>query len=115
MWTMDDGEGEVEVNLQKMKKGDTWNSAFEGHGQVANTICIILWAQNAIIPLVLTSLTCFPPCHNLQLNPFTKGEVQKQMMLERFQAEVGATCNRCFDVCSLRSCILISLYIESWL
>ncbi len=55
MWTMDDGEGEIEINLQKMKKGDTWGCVFENHGE---------------------------------LNPFAKGEVQKQMMLERFQAEV---------------------------
>eukprot|EP00937_MAST-01D_sp_MAST-1D-sp2_P003617 g3617.t1 len=52
MWTFDDGE--MEINLQKMQKGATWNSALEGHAQ---------------------------------MDPFTKGEVQKKMMLERFQEE----------------------------
>ena len=53
MWTMDDGE--IEINLQKMKKGDTWGGAFVEHAN---------------------------------MDPFTKGEVQKQMMLERFSEEV---------------------------
>ena len=47
-------EGEIEINLQKVKKGETWNSALAGHES---------------------------------LDPFTKGEVQKKMMLERFQEE----------------------------
>lgn len=32
MWTMDDGE--VEINLQKMKKALTWDSALKGHGEL---------------------------------------------------------------------------------
>ena len=51
-WTFDDGE--MEINLQKAKKGETWNSVLEGHAT---------------------------------MDPFTKGEVQKKMMLERFQEE----------------------------
>ena len=47
-------DGEIEINLQKVKKGETWNSALAGHEA---------------------------------LDPFTKGEVQKKMMLERFQEE----------------------------
>ena len=33
MWMLGD-DGEIEVNLQKMKKGDTWECALLGHGQV---------------------------------------------------------------------------------
>ncbi|RLN99765.1 hypothetical protein DYB28_002506, partial [Aphanomyces astaci] len=46
--------GELNVNLQKMKKGLTWDCVFVGHGE---------------------------------LDPLTKGEVQKKLMLERFQQE----------------------------
>lgn len=51
-WMMSDGE--IEVNLQKVNKAETWESALKGHGE---------------------------------LNPFVKGEVQKQLMLERFGEE----------------------------
>jgi hypothetical protein len=51
-WMMSDGE--IEVNLQKCNKAETWDCALKGHGE---------------------------------LNPFVKGEVQKQLMLERFGEE----------------------------
>ncbi|CAK4082697.1 unnamed protein product [Aphanomyces euteiches] len=46
--------GELNINLQKMKKGMTWDCVFVGHGE---------------------------------LDPLTKGEVQKKILLERFQQE----------------------------
>ena len=51
-WTMDDGE--IEINMQKMAKGETWPAALAGHGKI---------------------------------DQFTRGEIQKKMMLERFQEE----------------------------
>lgn len=51
-WMMCDGE--LEINLQKMSKGETWDAALKGHGQ---------------------------------MNSYVKGEVQKQLMLERFGQE----------------------------
>ncbi|ETV94452.1 hypothetical protein H310_11781 [Aphanomyces invadans] len=51
-WMLDGGE--LNINLQKMKKGLTWDCVFVGHGE---------------------------------LDPLTKGEVQKKLMLERFQQE----------------------------
>ena len=47
MWTLDNGE--IEINLQKMAKAETWEMALKGHGQ---------------------------------MDPFTKSEVQKKLMLE---------------------------------
>ena len=52
MWTLDDGE--IEINLQKMAKAETWEMALKGHGQ---------------------------------MDPFTKAEVQKKLMLERVGEE----------------------------
>ena len=52
MWTLDNGE--IEINLQKMAKAETWEMALKGHGQ---------------------------------MDPFTKSEVQKKLMLERFGEE----------------------------
>jgi hypothetical protein len=51
-WSVDDGE--VNVNLQKMKKGEMWVSALEGHGE---------------------------------LDPLTKEDDKKRLMLERFAEE----------------------------
>lgn len=57
MWMMDDGE--LIINLQKMNKAETWESALLGrNGQV--------------------------------VDPVTKEEIRKKMMLERFQEEVSA-------------------------
>jgi hypothetical protein len=55
MWMIDDGE--LIINLQKMYKAETWESALRGQrGQTVDT--------------------------------FTKEQLKKQMMLERFQEEV---------------------------
>ena len=51
-WTLSDGE--IEINLQKMAKGETWPCALQGHGKI---------------------------------DQFTKDEIQKKLMLERFQEE----------------------------
>ncbi|EQC37589.1 hypothetical protein SDRG_05185 [Saprolegnia diclina VS20] len=51
-WMLDGGE--LNINLQKMKKGLTWDAVFVGHGE---------------------------------LDPLTKDEVQKKLLLERFQQE----------------------------
>lgn len=51
-WMIEDEE--LHVQLQKMHKGDVWNSVFKGHET---------------------------------LDPILKGEVQKNLMLERFQQE----------------------------
>ena len=53
-WMMNDGE--ITVNLQKMRKGETWDAALKGRGGAS-------------------------------VDPFTKQEIQKQLMLERFQEE----------------------------
>ena len=52
MWTLD--EGVLEISLQKMAKGETWEMALKGHGQ---------------------------------MDAFTRSEVQKKLMLERFGEE----------------------------
>lgn len=52
MWMIEDDE--LVVNLQKMRKAETWTCACKKHGE---------------------------------LDPFTKTEVQKKIMLERFQEE----------------------------
>ena len=51
-WSISDGE--ISINLQKMKKGDMWASALVGHGE---------------------------------LDPLTKEEDKKRLMLERFSEE----------------------------
>jgi len=51
-WMIEDGE--LHIQLQKMRRGETWHSALKGHGQ---------------------------------LDLFTEQEVQKKIMLERFQDE----------------------------
>ena len=51
-WTFTDGE--IVIFLQKMRKGETWEAALLGRGQV---------------------------------DPMTKQDIQKKMMLERFQEE----------------------------
>eukprot|EP00397_Hematodinium_sp_SG-2012_P036723 GEMP01039679.1.p1 GENE.GEMP01039679.1~~GEMP01039679.1.p1 ORF type:complete len:167 (+),score=29.05 GEMP01039679.1:116-616(+) len=51
-WMIEDGE--LHIQLEKARKGETWNSALVGHGQ---------------------------------LDMFTEQEVQKKIMLERFQEE----------------------------
>ena len=51
-WMLDNGE--LNINLQKMKKGVTWSSVFVGHDEV---------------------------------DPLTRNDVQKKLMLERFQEE----------------------------
>jgi hypothetical protein len=33
-WSVDVAEGEITINLQKMKKGETWLAAFKGHGEL---------------------------------------------------------------------------------
>ena len=53
-WMMNDGE--ITVNLQKMRKGETWDAALKGRGGAS-------------------------------VDPFTKQEIQKQLMLERFREE----------------------------
>jgi len=53
-WSMDPTEGEVTINLQKMRKGEMWVSALLGHGE---------------------------------LDPLTKEEDKKRLMLERFAEE----------------------------
>ena len=49
-------DGEITINLQKMRKGETWDAALKGKGGTA-------------------------------VDPFTKQEIQKKLMLERFQEE----------------------------
>ena len=51
-WTLRDGE--INIILQKMRRGETWDSALKGTGTV---------------------------------DPFTKQEIQRELMLERFQEE----------------------------
>eukprot|EP00638_Chattonella_subsalsa_P012593 CAMPEP_0117799172 /NCGR_PEP_ID=MMETSP0948-20121206/13608_1 /TAXON_ID=44440 /ORGANISM="Chattonella subsalsa, Strain CCMP2191" /LENGTH=221 /DNA_ID=CAMNT_0005630993 /DNA_START=25 /DNA_END=690 /DNA_ORIENTATION=- len=53
-WMLDGGE--ININLQKMNKAETWTSALVGRGQA-------------------------------EVDPITKQEIQKKMMLERFQEE----------------------------
>jgi len=47
-------DGELHIHMSKVKKGETWVSAFKGQGEV---------------------------------DPFTQQELQKKLMLERFQEE----------------------------
>ncbi len=47
-------DGIININLQKMRKGETWSSVFVGHGE---------------------------------LDPVAVQDVQKKMLLERFQEE----------------------------
>lgn len=51
-------DGELNINLQKMQMGDTWDCALKGRAEA-------------------------------KIDDFTKEEVRKKMMLERFQYEVG--------------------------
>jgi hypothetical protein len=53
-WSLDKDDHEVTINLQKMRKGETWLSAFKGHGE---------------------------------LDPLTKEDDKKRLMLERFAEE----------------------------
>jgi len=53
-WSFDQSDGEITINLQKMKKGEMWISALNGHGE---------------------------------LDPLTKEEDKKRIMLERFAEE----------------------------
>jgi hypothetical protein len=53
-WSLDPTEGEITINLQKMRKGEMWESALKGHGE---------------------------------LDPLTKEEDKKKLMLERFTEE----------------------------
>jgi hypothetical protein len=50
-------DGELNINLQKMQMGDTWDCALKGRAEA-------------------------------KIDDFTKEEVRKKMMLERFQYEV---------------------------
>ena len=53
-WIFDDGE--IQITLQKMKKGELWDCAMEGH-------------------------------NGAKIDSYTKEEVKKKIMLERFQEE----------------------------
>lgn len=53
-------DGELNINLQKMQMGETWDCALKGRAEA-------------------------------KIDDFTKEEVRKKMMLERFQYEVRLT------------------------
>jgi hypothetical protein len=69
-------DGELNINLQKMQMGETWNCALKGKGET-------------------------------QLDDFTKEEIKKKMMLERFQYEVGL-------ISPIRA-FLINCVLASWI
>ncbi len=42
-------DGELNINLQKMKKGLTWHAVFQGHGEVSRDRDGILNASFAVV------------------------------------------------------------------
>lgn len=98
-WMLDDGE--IEIQLTKMRKAEMWPCALAGHGEVracsrhANSLLLALRrppACNHAHNLALRSALRSPPhlaphTHSTQMDVFTREQVQKSMMLERFGEE----------------------------
>jgi hypothetical protein len=59
-----------------MKKGDTWTGAYQGHAMVRGS-----FRETGVWDL-------YSDRTFIQMDPFTKGEIQKEMMKERFAEEV---------------------------
>lgn len=97
----------MNINLQKMNKGEIWDGALKGKGQVR----ILAPCRGETHPealhrfyspvfpwkgMRLTVHTHLAPflgpvrcCCCMQMDPFTTESVKKQLMLERFQEEVS--------------------------
>ncbi|KAF1333683.1 E3 ubiquitin-protein ligase chfr, partial [Globisporangium splendens] len=73
-------QGELTINLQKMKKGLMWPSVFVGHGEVQQNSSYLIFISG---PVYLT----FVAILRFQLDPMAQEATKRQMMLERFQEE----------------------------
>lgn len=69
MWMLTDGE--LVINLQKMNKGETWECALQGNTATNDGTGVGKGNQS-----------------NDKLDTYTKEEIKKQLLLERFQEEV---------------------------
>jgi len=73
-WCMEDGE--LHIILTKVSRGVPWSAVFQGHTKAPRRGLWLLRPGSA--PTLL---------RRSQVDPFTQSEVQKSLMLERFQEE----------------------------